>query len=124
MKGEVSKISSFRELVVWQKGIKLVKETYRISQKLPKSEGFGLVSQIQRAAVSIPSNIAEGYKRNNRKEYVQFLAIANASTAELETQLVVINEIYPAINTESADSLLKEVQKMLTVMVNKMKLNP
>ena len=76
-------IKSYKELIVWQKSIELVKEVYKATDKLPKAELYALTSQMRRAAVSIPSNIAEGYKRRNRGEYLQFLGIADASAAEL-----------------------------------------
>ncbi len=78
-------IESYKELKVWKKSIDLVKEIYKITNKFPKEEIYVLVSQMRRAAISIPSNIAEGYKRKNLKEYIQFLSIAEASAAELET---------------------------------------
>ena len=87
-------IESFKQLKVWQKSIELVKEIYQVTNQLPKPELYGLSSQMRRAAVSIASNIAEGYKRKNRGEYLQFLNIANASTAELETQIIIVKEIY------------------------------
>ena len=84
-------IESFKDLIVWQKSMSLVKEVYVITSNFPKSEIYGLTSQMRRAAVSIPSNIAEGKKRKTKNDYVQFLRIANGSAAELETQLL---EIY------------------------------
>ena len=79
--------TSFRDLRVWKDGIALVTEVYSATSSFPRNELFGLTRQMQRAAVSIPSNIAEGYARQHRKEYLQFLAIAQGSLAELETQL-------------------------------------
>src|SRR3989338_7084511 len=80
---------SYKQLVVWQRSIELVNEIYRITQNFPTIEKFGLVSQMRRCAVSIPSNIAEGYKRRKVGEYLHFLGIADASSAELETQLII-----------------------------------
>ena len=74
-------VNSYKDLLVWQKGMQLVKELYLLTDKFPKDELYGLTSQMQRAAVAIPSNIAEGYLRNHRKEYVQFLSIALGSAA-------------------------------------------
>ncbi|MBI4992515.1 MAG: four helix bundle protein, partial [Candidatus Harrisonbacteria bacterium] len=88
----------------------------------PKSELYGLVSQMRRASISIPSNIAEGYKRKNLGEYVQFLSIADASAAELETQLIISKDLYNNINFSRTFSLLEEVQKMLITLIKK--LNP
>jgi four helix bundle protein len=81
------KISSHKDLIVWQQGIRIVKEVYSLTKLFPKSEMFGLSSQLQRAAVSVPANIAEGYGRFYRGEYIRFLTIANGSVQELETLL-------------------------------------
>ena len=81
------KIHSFRDLRVWQLAMEVVELVYRLSRSFPRSEVYGLSSQIQRAAVSVPSNIAEGHTREHTKEYLQHLSIAQASLAELETQL-------------------------------------
>lgn len=93
----------------------LVKAVYLITADLPKSELFGLSSQMQRAAVAIPSNIAEGYKRRHKLEYLQFLSIANGSAAELETQLLLCKELY--IETykqcDEAPLALDEILRML-----------
>lgn len=115
------KLQSFKNLIVWQKSILLAKEIYKITENLPKSELFGLTSQMRRASVSIPSNIAEGYKRKNLKEYIQFLSIADGSAAELETQIILLKEIYNAQYLEKGELLLLEIQKMLTVLINKLK---
>ena len=105
-------IKSFKDLIVWQKSIILVKEVCILLQKLPTDERFGLISQMRRSAVSIPSNIAEGSKRGTSKDYLQFLRIANGSCAELETQLVITKELY-GVTVGEVDELLIEVQKML-----------
>ena len=78
------KIRNFRDLDIWKKGIEIVKDTYRIAGGFPKQEFYGLVSQMQKSAVSIPSNIAEGFNRFHNKEYKQFLYVALGSCAELE----------------------------------------
>jgi four helix bundle protein len=80
-------VSHFRELHVWRRGMELVEAVYRVSAAFPKAELYGLTGQIRRAAVSIPSNIAEGHTRASTKEYLNHLSIAQASLAELETQL-------------------------------------
>lgn len=113
-------IESFKELIVWQKSVVLVKEVYKATDKFPKAEMFGLTSQMRRAAVSIPSNIAEGYKRRNLGEYIQFLSIAEASAAELETQIIIAKDIYSNINYRTAENLLLEAQKMLIVLIRKL----
>jgi len=82
-----TKISGFRDLRVWQEGMTLAKEVYQLCSRLPKAEIYGLSSQMKRAAISIPSNIAEGHSRNHRTEYRQYIYIALGSLAELETQL-------------------------------------
>lgn len=117
-------IESFKELIVWQRSIELVKEIYKITGDFPKSELYGLISQMRRAAISIPSNIAEGYKRKNLGEYIQFLSIADASAAELETQIIISKELFSTVNFSKIESLLVEVQKMLTVLIRKLKANP
>jgi four helix bundle protein len=112
-------LGSYTELISWQKARHLVKDVYSLCGTLPKQEQYGLCSQMQRAAVSIPSNIAEGYRRNNRGEYIQFLGIAAGSAAELETQLLLVNDLY-GIDTAPLIGVVNEVQKMLTVMIRKL----
>ncbi|MBP7770879.1 MAG: four helix bundle protein [Candidatus Pacebacteria bacterium] len=109
-------IQSFRELIVWQKSMKLARDTYTLSRALPSEERFGLASQIQRSAISIPSNIAEGSKRSTAKDYVQFLRIANGSAAELETQLLLIRDIY-SLEVQEELIQLDEVQRMLQALI-------
>ncbi|HEY7532009.1 MAG TPA: four helix bundle protein [Nitrospiraceae bacterium] len=89
-----------KNLDVWNKAMDLATEVYSITDQFPKEELFGLVSQTRRAAVSIPSNIAEGAARNSRKEYIQFLYVALGSVAELETQLLLATRLKLALNTE------------------------
>jgi four helix bundle protein len=115
------KITTYKELVVWQKSMDLVSEMYSIASQLPKFELYVLGSQMIRAAVSIPSNIAEGYKRGHRPEFVQFLNIASASSAELETQIEITKRQYPQVEILKAEGLCVEVQKMLSVMIKKLK---
>jgi four helix bundle protein len=86
-------INSFRDLRVWQAGMDLVEEVYLLTQTFPKQEIYGLTSQMQRAAVSIPSNIAEGHTRDHSKEYLHHLSMAQASLAELETQLEIATRL-------------------------------
>lgn len=114
-------INSFKDLIVWQKSIVLVKEIYKLTNELPKTEQFSLTDQMRRAAISIPSNIAEGYRRKGKQEFLQFLSIANGSAAELETQLIIISEIYHKIIIEDAINTLTEVQKMLCSLIFKFK---
>lgn len=111
---------TFKELTVWQRSMELVNATYDISKQLPKMETYILASQMLRAAISIPSNISEGFKRNHKNEFKQFLGIGNASAGELETQLLINQANYPNIKFDKALELVTEVQKMLHSMINKM----
>ena len=86
-------VKSYRDLVAWQRARELVKETYLLTAEFPVGERFGLVSQMDRAAVSIPSNIAEGYGRATTQDYLHFLRIARGSAYELETQLVLAEDL-------------------------------
>jgi four helix bundle protein len=113
------KVSSFKELLVWQKSYELTKEVYKLSEKLPNKEQFGLQSQIRRCAVSIPSNISEGKNRKTKNDYLHFLRIAYGSVAELQTQLLLLSDLY-SIKSELCDSLVIEVSKMLWVMIYKL----
>jgi four helix bundle protein len=115
----MSELKSFKQLQVWQRSMELVKEIYQLTAGLPPEEKYGLTSQIRRCAISIPSNIAEGFKRRNPAEYRQFLAIAAGSAAEVETQLILTKELFAA-DTSRADELLLEVQKMLSVLIKKL----
>lgn len=90
---KTSKISGFRDLRVWQGGMDLVEQVYRLTREFPKHELYGLVGQMQRAAVSVPSNIAEGHTRDSSKEYLRHLSIARASLAELQTQLEIAERL-------------------------------
>lgn len=112
---------SYKQLKVWQKSIELSKDIYFLTRQMPKSKTYGLFSQMRRGAISIPSNIAEGYKRNNKGEYINFLGIANGSAAELETQIILAKEFYPEINFVNAVNNILEIQKMLSVMIKKLK---
>ena len=120
---ENNKILSYRDLIVWQKSFALVKEIYLIASKLPKDEIFGFQSQMKRCSVSIPSNIAEGTSRSTRKDYKQFLHIAYGSCSELETQLLLAEDLFK-IKIESTLSLLREVSRMLRAIIKKLETNP
>ncbi|HEX5798337.1 MAG TPA: four helix bundle protein [Candidatus Saccharimonadales bacterium] len=110
---------SYRDLLVWKRSFILTKDTYKVLEKLPKTEQFGLISQVQRSAVSIPSNIAEGQQRSGPKEFKQFLGIARGSAAELSTQLQLIQELYEIDVTKLIEEL-EEIQKMLYSLQNKL----
>lgn len=116
---------NFRNLNIWKEGIILVKEIYKLSNKLPKEEKFGLKSQICRAAVSIPSNIAEGCSRNSEIEFKRFLEISIGSSFELETQLIIIAELQYISEEEikSIIEVLSKEQKMINTLINKLKAN-
>ena len=86
-------MKNYKELEVWQRGVDLAVQVYQITRTFPAEEKFGLISQIQRAAISIPANIAEGWGRGSTKEYIQFLRIARASLMELETHLILASRL-------------------------------
>jgi len=86
-------IKEFKDLKIWQKGIEIVSDIYILTKKFPKEELYGLTSQIRRSAISVPSNIAEGFRRYHNKEYKQFLYIALGSCAELETQITIAKNL-------------------------------
>lgn len=109
--------AGYKDLIVWQKSMQLVKLLYTICDQLPNIEKFILVSQMLRSAISIPSNIAEGWSRNSKLEFIRFLEIAFASSCELETQLLISKDRYPTIDYVPALHLLIEVQKMLTKLI-------
>ena len=88
-----SGIQTYRDLIVWQKSMKLVTSVYELTKQFPATELYGLASQIQRAAVSIPSNIAEGYGRKSNQDFARFLQIAKGSLFELQTQLEIANNL-------------------------------
>lgn len=104
----------------------LVKELYRITQSFPKEELYGITSQIRRAAVSIPSNIAEGYGRGHEKELIQFLYIALGSASELETQLIICKDTGYVSETvfNELNDLNVEIIKMLSALINKRYYHP
>ena len=89
----MGKIKTYRDLDIWRAGISLVKGIYRLTEKFPRYEMYGLVSQMRRSAISIPSNIAEGFRRYHNREYRQFLYVSLGSCAELETQLTIAKEL-------------------------------
>jgi four helix bundle protein len=114
-------ISNFRELKIWQKSKILVKDIYLLTHKYPHSELFGLTNQMRRAAVSIPSNIAEGFNRNSVKEFQRFLNIALGSCAELETQLEISGDLgyLDEISKKSIVERINEISRMTKGMISK-----
>lgn len=102
-----------KNLEIWKESIKLVTEIYKITQSFPKEELYGLVSQIRRSAISIPSNISEGCARQTAKETIQFLHIALGSVAELETQLIISRELNYAKNLNEIFDKINLVKKLI-----------
>ncbi|HCR35921.1 four helix bundle protein [Candidatus Woesebacteria bacterium GWC2_33_12] len=114
---------TYRELIVWQKSYKLSLLIYEQTSRFPKSEIYSLTSQVRRAVVSIPSNIAEGYCRYSKKEYIQFLQIAYGSGAELETQVLLAKDLKYISEKDyyEMSDLLLEVMKMLNSLIAKVR---
>jgi len=110
---------TYRDLIIWQKAMAIVRLAYNLTAKLPAEENFGLKTQMRRSAVSIASNIAEGYRRGSSGEFRQFLLIAFGSGAELETQLEICRVIYNLSN-QDLDSALEEEMKLLNVSTAKL----
>ncbi len=117
-----NKINTYRDLIVWQKSMDLCELVYLATQEYPKSELYGLTSQIRRCSISIPSNIAEGFQRHYKTEYVQFLYISFGSGAELETQLEISLRVgyLEKDKFDELNILLQEVMKMLNSLVSKL----
>jgi four helix bundle protein len=116
-------VLSYKDLVVWQKSMALVTEVYRVSQQFPKEEIFGLMSQARRAAVSVPSNIAEGHARTSKKEFQYFLSNARGSLPELETQLTIAQQL-AYISETAVNQLLDrlwEVGRLLNGLLSSLK---
>ena len=115
-------VNSYQDLTVWQRGIELVLKIYKLTEKFPSTEIYGLTSQMRRSAISIPSNIAEGRRRGTKKDYLQFLRVAYGSGAELETQLLIAHKLSFGDNLayNEVNGLIEEVMKMLNVMIRKM----
>lgn len=116
-------LKSYRDLLVWQRAIELVVLVYRLSAEFPRDEIYGLTAQIRRASVSVPSNIAEGYGRGTRKEYIQFLSIAQGSLKELETQSILAERLSYVTSAQVANLLSdsERVGKMLGSLIRSLK---
>ncbi|MEI6174481.1 MAG: four helix bundle protein [Bacteroidota bacterium] len=119
---ENKKIESYKDLIVWQKGIKLVDEVYAITKSFPQNEVFGLTSQIRRAGVSIPANIAEGWGRDSTKNYIQFIRISRGSLYELETLFVIARDLNYIDETikSSVTGKIDEIGKMFNKLLQKL----
>ena len=113
---------SYKDLIVWQKGIALAKIIYKLTQHFPAEEKFGLVAQMRRACVSIPSNIAEGQARHTTGEFIQFISHAEGSVAELDTQLILAVELNFCRQNDGAPAfdLIVELRRMLNVLRRKL----
>jgi four helix bundle protein len=119
-------MKTYRDLQVWQKSMTLVAEIYKSSKRFPKDEVYGLTSQMRRSAISIPSNMAEGYGRNSTKEYIHFLRIATGSLYELQTQIEI------SMNLQYLDKgafdklyeLSREIERMLSSLIRKLSSKP
>lgn len=120
-----TQIRDYKDLVVWQKGMQLAKEVYQLTQSFPAEEKFGLVSQMRRAVVSVPSNVAEGQARNTTGEFVQFVSHAEGSLAELDTQIRLSIELgfCREATVKSIQELIIEEQKMLKSLRRSLKAN-
>jgi len=118
----MAQVSSHRELIVWQKAMDMVVRVYEVSKFFPSSETYGLTSQLRRAAVSVPANIAEGSSRGSAKDYCQFLAVAKGSLMETETLLTVAVRLNYVGEADVADAygLITEISKMLTAIRSKL----
>jgi four helix bundle protein len=119
-----SKVQSFRDLKVWQRSIELTIATYRLTKGFPSEEVFGLTSQMRRSAVSVPSNIAEGFGRMNRREFKHFLLIARASNCELQTQIEIARLLGMGDSSlrDHSVALSHEVGKMLFALLDQLKI--
>ncbi len=113
-----NKISSYKDLVVWQKSMELVTEIYKITKNFPKEEIYGLISQMRRCVISIPSNIAEGRRRGSKKEFLRFLLTSYGSGAELETQIEIAKRLKFCEENKfsEAGQLLDEIMRILNKM--------
>jgi len=111
------KTKSFKDLIVWQKTYRLTLEIYKITKTFPRHEIYGLTQQVRKAAISLPSNIAEGYGRKHKAEYQQFLSIAYASLLELEIQYLLSLDLSYINKNEIIENLIKEVGSMLYRMI-------
>ena len=122
----MSKIQSYKDLLIWQKGIEITEKVYLLTKSFPSEEIYSLTNQIKRATVSIPSNIAEGFGRNSTKSYVNFLKISRGSLYELETQLIIAekqNFISDLDLLKSINELISEEGKMINSYINKIELS-
>lgn len=111
--------SDYQNLDVWKRSVDFVVEVYKLTKLVPNSEKYGIISQIQRAAVSIPSNIAEGYRKHSKDDFRRFLYIASGSAAELETQLIIVRRVY-LLEVNKLLEDLTIIQKMISALIKKL----
>jgi four helix bundle protein len=116
-------MKTYRDLIVWQKALNQVCLTYKLSSKFPPEEMYSLTSQIKRSSISIPSNIAEGYGRNSKNDYIRFLQISSGSLYEFQTQLEIASRLNFCANEEFeiADKLSVEIEKMLSSLIRRLR---
>ena len=117
----MSKKGTFHDLIVWKKAIVLSKLVYRVSQTMPDAEKFGLVSQMRRAAVSVASNIAEGNARQSLRDYLRFLTVARGSLAELETQLIIAEELRMLHESTVVMHAIQETRRILQGLIDSLR---
>lgn len=114
-------VKTFRDLIAWQKAMELAKQIYQVTSAMPQTERFGLTAQMRKAAVSIPSNIAEGHGRESRTEYVRFLRIARGSLMELQTQLILAEQVDLIRIPEQLDQIQAETDRVLQGLIRSLK---
>lgn len=117
---------SFKDLNAWRKAIALTLAIYKLTESFPQSERYGLTDQLRRAAVSVASNIAEGYGRSTRGEYIQFLGHARGSNCEVETQLVIVAALGLGVETNraTAEKLCADVSRLLRGLIQALRFGP
>ncbi len=115
------KLERFEDLFVWQKAHQLALEIYRTSQKFPSEERFGLISQMRRASVSVPANIAEGFKKHGNKDKINFYNIAQGSLEELRYYIILAKDLNYLTNTDNINNLIEEISKMLFRLISAVK---
>jgi four helix bundle protein len=116
------KVNSYKDLIIWKRSMDLVEIVYKLTENFPSKENFGLISQMRRAAISIPANIAEGYGRQSTGSYSQFLSISRGSLFELETQIEISLRL-KYLNESDSDKLLSEIveiSKMISSLISKL----
>jgi len=115
-------IQTYRDLDIWKKGVEVVLEIYRVTRHFPREESYGLIAQMRRSAISIPSNIAEGFRRFHNKGYKQFLYISSGSCGELETQVTIARKLKYIDGTQEVNLLekLDHIGRMMTNLIKKL----